>query len=67
MYALDPDVERMLQVPCPSASCVLLPLVQPLLQTLAHEFIENAVSVGCMFAKHRNSTTLETKDLQLHM
>jgi hypothetical protein len=37
------------------------------LQTLAHEFIENAVTVGCMFAKHRSSNVLETKDLQLHM
>jgi hypothetical protein len=37
------------------------------LQTLALEFIENAVNVGCMFAKHRNSSILETKDLHLHM
>jgi hypothetical protein len=45
----------------------LLRLFHCRLQTLAHEFIENAVNVGCMFAKHRNSNVLETKDLQLHM
>jgi hypothetical protein len=70
-YALDPDVEHMLQV-----TAVMYPrmvavrferLRYYLLQTLALEFIENAVNVGCMFAKHRNSNILETKDLQLHM
>jgi transcription initiation factor TFIID subunit TAF12 len=42
-------------------------IVEYRLQTLALEFIENAVNVGCLFAKHRNSNVLETKDLQLHM
>jgi transcription initiation factor TFIID subunit TAF12 len=67
-YALDPDVEQMLQVIVTFAR----PLIADVrlifsLQTLALEFIENAVNVGCMFAKHRNSNVLETKDLQLHM
>ena len=66
-YALDADVEHMLQVPHPPLAPSYPLGFTVFLQTLAHEFIENAVTVGCMFAKHRSSNVLETKDLQLHM
>lgn len=34
---------------------------------LADEFIENVVTASCRLAKHRKSTTLELKDVQLHL
>ena len=34
---------------------------------ISDEFIENITSFGCALAKHRNSDTLEVKDLRLHL
>jgi transcription initiation factor TFIID subunit 12 len=34
---------------------------------IAEEFVENVTQFACLLAKHRNSTTLEVKDLQLYL
>ncbi|CAN7946396.1 unnamed protein product, partial [Ixodes pacificus] len=41
--------------------------VEELLLQIADEFIENVVTTSCLLAKHRKSTTLETKDVQLSL
>lgn len=34
---------------------------------IADDFIENVVTSSCDLAKHRNSDSLEVKDVQLHL
>ncbi|XP_059469349.1 transcription initiation factor TFIID subunit 12 [Neocloeon triangulifer] len=41
--------------------------VEEILVQLADEFVENTVSAACLLAKHRKATTVEVKDVQLHL
>ncbi|CAB3365583.1 Hypothetical predicted protein [Cloeon dipterum] len=41
--------------------------VEEILVSLADEFVENTVNAACLLAKHRKATTVEVKDVQLHL
>ncbi|XP_006887109.1 PREDICTED: transcription initiation factor TFIID subunit 12-like [Elephantulus edwardii] len=41
--------------------------LEEMLLQIADDFIENVVTAACQFARHRKSSTLEVKNVQLHL
>lgn len=41
--------------------------VEDLLLQMVDEFVTSTVSSACIFAKHRNASSVETKDVQLYL
>ncbi|XP_071439798.1 transcription initiation factor TFIID subunit 12-like [Hetaerina americana] len=41
--------------------------VEEVLLQLADDFVESAVGAACLLAKHRRATTIDVRDVQLHL
>lgn len=41
--------------------------VEEILLFLADDFVDNCLESACRFAKHRHASTVELKDIQLHL
>ncbi|CAB0017650.1 unnamed protein product [Nesidiocoris tenuis] len=41
--------------------------VEEILLQMADDFVESAITNACLLAKHRKASTVEVKDLQLHL